>query len=113
KRRISDAVTTGGLIVPQFYNLKNAPSVINNNGFFHKQVYSVYGSFSAGWKNLLYLDGTLRNDWSSTLPTNHNSFIYPSVTGSLVVSELGALKNQSWLDFAKIRLGWAQVGNDT
>jgi len=113
KRRISDGLTQGGLIIPQYYNLKNASIVLNNNNFYHKQVYSLYGNFSAGWKGMLYLDGTLRNDWSSTLPVNNNSFIYPSLTGSFVFTELPGLKNQEWLDFAKVRLGWAQVGNDT
>jgi TonB-linked SusC/RagA family outer membrane protein len=113
KRRVIDGLTQGGLIIPQYYNLKNAPTVLTNNNFYHKQVYSLYGSFSAGWKGTLYIDGTLRNDWSSTLPVNNNSFIYPSVTGSFVFSELAGLKNQEWLDFAKVRLGWAQVGNDT
>ncbi|WP_316817523.1 SusC/RagA family TonB-linked outer membrane protein [Pedobacter nyackensis] len=113
QRRIIDGLTQGGLIIPQYYNLKNAPTVLNNNNFYHKQVYSLYGSFSAGWKGMLYLDGTLRNDWSSTLPVNNNSFIYPSVTGSFVFSEIAGIKKQEWLDFAKIRLGWAQVGNDT
>lgn len=113
KRRVIDGLTQGRLIVPLYYNLKNAPTVLNNNNLYEKQVYSIYGSFSAGWKGMLYLDGTLRNDWSSTLPVDNNSFIYPSVTGSFVFSELPGIKKQEWLDFAKLRLGWAQVGNDT
>lgn len=113
QRRITDATTQGGLIVPLYYNLKNAPSVLNNNAFYHKRVYSVFGSFSAGWNDLLYLDGTLRNDWSSTLPTSDNSFLYPSITGSFVFSELPLLQHLSFLTFGKLRAGWAQVGNDT
>ncbi|QNL48633.1 SusC/RagA family TonB-linked outer membrane protein [Olivibacter sp. SDN3] len=113
KRRISDLITQGGLIVPDYYNLKNAPSVLTENGFFRKQIYSVFGSFSAGWKGLIYLDGTLRNDWSSTLPTNNNSFLYPSLTSSFIFSELAGVKKHQWIDYAKVRLGWAQVGNDT
>ncbi|WP_165021022.1 SusC/RagA family TonB-linked outer membrane protein [Dysgonomonas sp. ZJ279] len=114
-RRISDIQTSGGLIVPQFYSLKNATSVVINptTGLYKKAISSIYGSFSYGWKSMIYVDGTLRNDWSSTLPTDNNSFLYPSLTSSIVLSELAALKNQSWLSFAKVRLGWAQVGNDT
>jgi len=59
------------------------------------------------------LDGTIRNDWSSTLPEENNSFIYPSLTGSFVFSQLPAFKQLDWLSFGKLRLGWAQVGNDT
>src|SRR5690606_39590429 len=68
---------------------------------------------SVGYKNFLFLDATVRNDWSSTLPVNNNSFTYPSITGSFVFSDLEGLKNLEWLSFGKIRLGWAQVGNDT
>jgi TonB-linked SusC/RagA family outer membrane protein len=113
KRRISDQVTQGGLILPEYYNLKNASSVLTNSNSYHKQINSVFGSFSLGYKSLLFVDGTVRNDWSSTLPVDRNSFIYPSVTTSLILSELKGINEIAWLDFAKIRLGWAQVGNDT
>ncbi|WP_231561511.1 TonB-dependent receptor [Sphingobacterium sp. T2] len=73
----------------------------------------MYASASVGYKNFLFLDATVRNDWSSTLPVNNNSFTYPSITGSFVFSDLEGLKNLEWLSFGKIRLGWAQVGNDT
>ncbi|RYD81725.1 MAG: TonB-dependent receptor [Verrucomicrobiaceae bacterium] len=111
--RISDATTQGGLIIPEYYNLKNASSVLLQSNKYHKRINSIFASASLGWNNLVYLDGTIRNDWSSTLPSNKNSFAYPSVTGSLILSQLGALKDIAWLDFAKLRLGWAQVGNDT
>ena len=113
KRRISDAVTQGGLIIPEYYNLKNASSVLVNSNAYQKQINSIFGSFSLGWKSLLFVDGTIRNDWSSTLPIGKNSFAYPSLTTSLILSELNGVKDIAWLDFAKVRLGWAQVGNDT
>lgn len=114
-RRVSDIQTSGGLSIPEYYSLKNASSVIidPSTGLYKKAISSVYGSFSYGWKSLLYLDGTLRNDWSSTLPEDNNSFLYPSITSSFILTELPALKEQNWLSFAKLRLGWAQVGNDT
>ena len=113
KRRISNAATQGGLIIPLYYNLKNATSVLNESNFYHKSIYSLFGSVSLGYKNLLFLDGTIRNDWSSTLPRDKNSFAYPSVSSSFIISELEGLKDISWLNFLKVRLGWAQVGNDT
>lgn len=113
KRRISNAATQGGLIIPDYYNLKNASSVLNESNFFHKSIYSLFGSVSLGYKSFLFLDGTLRNDWSSTLPLDKNSFAYPSVSTSFVISELGELRNSSWVDLLKLRLSWAQVGNDT
>jgi TonB-linked SusC/RagA family outer membrane protein len=114
-RRISDISTSGGLIIPNYYSLNNATSTIINptTGIYKKQLSSVYGSISYGWKGTVYLDGTFRNDWSSTLPVEHNSYFYPSVTSSVILSELPGLRNSNWLSFAKLRLGWAQVGNDT
>ncbi len=76
-----------------------------------KQVRSVYGAVNLGWKGLLYLDFTLRNDWSSTLRKGHNSYMYPSVSGSFVFSNL--LKDNSVLSFGKLRASWAEVGGDT
>ncbi|WP_374164517.1 SusC/RagA family TonB-linked outer membrane protein [Arcticibacter sp. MXS-1] len=113
KIRISNDITSGGLIVPLFYSLRNAPSVITNSSLYEKKILSLFGNVALGWKNTLYVEGTLRNDWSSTLPKNDNSFFYPSLTGSFVFSELNLLKQLDWLSFGKLRLGWAQVGNDT
>lgn len=113
KRRVDDALTQGGLIIPNYYNLKNATSVLTNNNHYEKRVASVYGSVSLGYDNIAFLDGTIRNDWSSTLPVNNNSFLYPSFTGSFILSELNSIRSIPGLSFAKVRLGWAQVGNDT
>lgn len=114
-RRVSDISTSGGLIIPNYYSLNNATSTVINpaTGIYKRQLSSVYGSVSYGWRSFVYLDGTFRNDWSSTLPVDHNSYFYPSVTSSVILSELGGLRDHDWLSFAKVRLGWAQVGNDT
>lgn len=113
QRKVDYAITQGGLIIPNYYNLKNASSVKVDNNYFHKRVSSLYGSVSLGYNDLLFLDATVRNDWSSTLPVNANSFIYPSFTGSFVFSQLKSLSHLDWLSFGKVRLGWAQAGNDT
>lgn len=113
QRKVDYAITQGGLVVPNYYNLKNASAVKIDNRRYHKRISSLYGSVSLGYQDYLFLDATLRNDWSSTLPTNNNSFIYPSFTGSFVFSQLEGIKQLDWLSFAKLRLGWAQVGNDT
>jgi len=111
----NSAGTTQGLVLPDFYNVNNSVSaeltVTDYNNW--KRINSLYGSASLGWNNMVYLDYTLRNDWSSSLPTNNNSFLYSSVTGSLVFSQLPVLKDLTWMNLGKLRLGWAQVGNDT
>ncbi len=70
---------------------------------------SVYGSASLGFKNYLFLDASLRNDWSSTLPVQNNSFSYPSVGLGLVVSDALGIRND-YLSYLKLRGSWAQAG---
>lgn len=107
------AITQGGLIIPNFYNLKNANSAKIDNFRYHKRIASVFGSASFGYNDLLFVDATIRNDWSSTLPSSNWSYTYPSVAGSFVFSNLEGLKSLPWLSFGKVRLGWSDVGNDT
>lgn len=105
--------TVGGLAIPLFYNLKNSVSTPQSYNYLRKKgINSVFASVSAGWKSMLYLEATLRNDKSSTLPSGNNSYTYPSATASFVFSEL--LKEKApWISFGKFRAGWAKVGNDT
>lgn len=113
RRNLNNAETQGGLIIPEFYNLSNASSILNIEKTYRKEIRSLFGSVNVGWKNMLFLDVTFRNDWSSTLPANANSYFYPSFSGSFIFSELKPLRQYEWLTFGKMRLGWAQVGNDT
>ena len=101
-----------GLVIPGVYMLANGignPStrITDRN----KNLNSVYGLASLSWKNKVFLDVTGRNDWSSTLPVQNNDFFYPSISNSIVWSEL--LRLPKAVSFAKTRLSFAQVGNDT
>ena len=78
---------------------------------YKKQINSLYGSASLGYKHTYYLEGTLRGDKSSTLPLDHNTYVYPSVSGSMVFSEF--IKNKRIISFGKVRASWAKVGSDT
>ena len=104
--------TINGLNVPDFYTLdaSNARPNIDNYRS-QKEVQSVYGRIGIGWRSMLYLDVTGRNDWSSALEDGNNSYFYPSVSGSFVFSEL--IENSNIVSFGKIRGGFATVGNDT
>jgi len=102
--------TNGGLVVPNYYFITNsldAPSTSSNRST--SEVNSVYGMVSLGYKNVLFLEATGRNDWFSTLPIANNSYFYPSVTGSFVFSEVVKPK---WLNFGKLRAGISQVSSD-
>ncbi|MFA6870871.1 MAG: SusC/RagA family TonB-linked outer membrane protein [Bacteroidaceae bacterium] len=77
---------------------------------------SIFGTMQLAWNEYLALDLTARNDWSSTLPTDNNSYFYPSANLSFVMTDFMDKMNwtkPSWLTFAKMRLSIAQVGKDT
>lgn len=78
---------------------------------YRKQINSLYASASVGYLHTYFLEGTLRGDKSSTLPTDNNVYVYPSVSGSMVFSEL--IKNKSIINYGKVRASWARVGSDT
>jgi len=71
---------------------------------------SLYSSAELSWRKTLYVNGTVRNDWFSTLSEENRSILYPSISGAYVFSE--TFKKPSWLSFGKIRLGYAEVGSD-
>ena len=79
---------------------------------YRKRIVSVFGSVNLGWRHMLYLDATVRGDKSSTLPSGNNLYVYPSVSGSWVFSEL-IQRNRKVLPYGKLRLSWAEVGSDT
>ncbi|MHC0445405.1 SusC/RagA family TonB-linked outer membrane protein [Flavobacterium sp. 3-218] len=100
------------LAVPDLYTLTNSRDPLtSSNNLSRLRVYSAYASAQFGYKNYAFLNVTGRNDWSSTLPSSNRSYFYPSINGSLVLSEAFNLKSNT-LDFLKIRGGWSEVGND-
>ncbi|UII27988.1 SusC/RagA family TonB-linked outer membrane protein [Fulvivirga maritima] len=103
--------TNGGLVVDGVYALSNSVSALNppTETDTHVRKFGYYGQATFGYNDLLYLDATLRVDKSSTLPEDNNTYLYPSVAGSFIFSEL---MDQSWLNMGKVRLGWAQVTSD-
>ncbi|PLX10288.1 MAG: SusC/RagA family TonB-linked outer membrane protein [Marinilabiliales bacterium] len=105
--------TIGGLIVPDLYTVSNSKSPVRVREWLTKRGYnSVLGSVRIGYGNFIYLEASGRNDWVSTLPEDNNSYFYPSASLSLLVNELGGLKDVSWLSLLKVRGNYAQVGND-
>lgn len=102
------------LAVPGVYNLTNSRVALQSgNTRSEKRINSLYGTAQVGINNWLYFDASARNDWSSTLPSDSRSYLYYSANASAVISELLQLPASGALSFAKARLGFAQVGNDT
>ncbi|MCK5788662.1 MAG: TonB-dependent receptor, partial [Chlamydiia bacterium] len=105
--------TVGGLVVPDLYTVSNSQSPVSaRESLTLRGSNSLYGSVSVGFNNFIYIEAAGRNDWSSTLPEGENSYFYPSVSASLLINELGSLKDASWLSFLKLSGNYAQVGND-
>ena len=105
---------TTALTVPGVYTPSNsaiAPTLSQNKQRRH--VNSVFGSLAATYNDWFTLEGTARNDWSSTLPEGGNSYFYPSISASLVLSDaLPMLRDNNLLSYLKIRGSVAEVGND-
>ncbi len=103
--------TVGGLTSPGFYAIgASIDRPISQNYLFERRVNSVFGNVSFGFKDFIFVEGSIRNDWSSTLPKANNSYLYPSVSGSLVFTQF--IPRNNILSFGKIRAGYAQVGTD-
>ncbi|RAW01867.1 SusC/RagA family TonB-linked outer membrane protein [Pseudochryseolinea flava] len=99
----------------QFPNLANTSATpIVSGGFPHRTFrrQSLYSVLEASYKDVLYVTGALRKTWSSTLPQGNNSYFYPSINASLVLSDAFKALNTSWVDFIKVRVGYGQTGND-
>lgn len=100
--------------VPDFYHISNMVNYSTGYTWQHKQIRSLYGMGQFSFKNYFFLDLTARNDWSSTLPSESNSYFYPSVTSSFVFTDaFPSLFNTDVFSFGKLRASWAKVGNDT
>lgn len=76
-----------------------------------KQINSLFADATLGYNNVMFLELTGRNDWSSTLPVNHNSYFYPSASYSMIFSNW--LSRWKWLSYGKFRASIAQIGSDT
>ena len=110
---VSQTKSRTGLVIPGLYTLSNiAPTSLQYSSYLsQKSVNSVYGMANFGYKDMLYLDVTARNDWSSTLPKSNRSYFYPSASLSVLLD--GMFNMSEHINMFKLRGGVAKVGNDT
>jgi TonB-linked SusC/RagA family outer membrane protein len=100
------------LTVPDFYNLSNAATLWTDDTQSKKRTAAVYADFGFDFRSMIFVNITGRNEWSTTLPEENNSFFFPSVSGSFVFTELPALVDNNLLSFGKVRASYAQIAND-
>jgi len=105
------ASTSDGLAVPGLYALSNSasPMLPPEESLLESGINGMFGGVTIGYADMVYLEGTIRRDVSSTLPEANNTYVYPSVSGTFIFSEL---LYSSWLSLGKVRLNYAEVGSD-
>jgi len=111
KRTFNEGRTAGGLAVPDLYTLsasKNRPTL--TSFFSDYKVNSLFGYVTLGFRDFLFLEANARNDWSSSLPSNNNSYLYGGLSGSFLFSQF---IESEWLSYGKLRASIARVGTDT
>ncbi|MFA9389293.1 MAG: SusC/RagA family TonB-linked outer membrane protein [Prolixibacteraceae bacterium] len=100
------------LIAPGTFGLNNVAGDLESQNYSSlRRLHGVYSSVNFGFNDYLFLDLTARNDWSSTLPTDANSYFYPSAGLGFIFSKALNIENNVF-NHGKLRLNWAQVGND-
>jgi TonB-linked SusC/RagA family outer membrane protein len=113
----SNSVQLDELDIEGVYHISNVPTGIfpdPESYRSYKMINSLYGFVTLGWDDTYYLDITGRNDWSSTLARSNWSYFYPSVAASILLDRAFDFRtNLPAVTFAKVRLSWANVGNDT
>ncbi|MFA7211005.1 MAG: SusC/RagA family TonB-linked outer membrane protein [Bacteroidales bacterium] len=108
---MNSSLTAEALIVPGLFTISNVSgSPGTSMGGSRIRSNSVYANLSLGFKGMLYIDASARNDWSSTIA---DPFFYPSVSASWLLTETFPAMKGSVLEFLKLRGGWAQVGAAT
>ncbi|WP_338793113.1 SusC/RagA family TonB-linked outer membrane protein [Bernardetia sp. MNP-M8] len=101
-----------GLITPDFYSASNLENITDrSNTLTEYRLYGIFTTVDLSYRNYLFLTVSARNDWSSTLPKDNNSFFYPSISSSFVFSDAFDL-NDEILSFGKVRASWGQAGRD-
>ncbi|MGL4292573.1 MAG: SusC/RagA family TonB-linked outer membrane protein, partial [Bacteroidales bacterium] len=104
----------GALFQPNFFNVTNLDfknSAYSRSLYDRSQLQSLFYSMEISWKNALFLNHTGRNDWASSLPKDKNSYFFPSVGASAVISEFLPI-NKEVVNMLKIRGSYTQVGSE-
>ena len=106
-----NSVQVTDFVVRDLYTVQNGRAKDPFYSLNEYAVNSVYGSAELSFKRFLFLNGTLRNDWFSTLSPENRSILYPSISASYVFSE--SMDLPTWLSFGKLRVAYAEVGSDS
>jgi TonB-linked SusC/RagA family outer membrane protein len=106
-------VGASNLVIPGLYNISERTGELTGSSpASRSRLLSFYGSASLSYKGWANIEVTGRNDQTSVLGLNNNSFFYPGVSGSLVLTDaFPSLKENDYLSFMKLRASWSKSGN--
>jgi len=107
----NNSVQVTDFVVRDLYTVQNGRAKDPFYSLSERAVNSLYGSAEISFKQYLFVNGTVRNDWFSTLSPENRSILYPSVSASFVFSE--SMDLPTWLTFGKVRVAYAEVGSDS
>lgn len=102
---------TDDLSIPGLYNVDNTSVQFAGNGSNKYRTAALFADLSVDYRSILYLGATLRNEWSTTMPADNLSAIFPSFSAAFIFSELAPLKDNAILSFGKLRASWAKTAN--
>jgi len=108
-RRSGASVTSSNFVTGKWKNIANGTSVVSSNNNNAQRVVGFYGNVNLGYKEMLYLNLSARNDYASNLPSGNRSFLYPSAGLSFVLTEASPSLRKVFT-FAKLRANYAEVG---
>ncbi len=111
--RTYNYITDGtGFVLPEFYDMSNVESVIADDDLDKYRIVGAFYNIKLAYKNYLYFTTTGRNDWTSTLAKGNNAFFYPSFNLGFIFTEPLNMEKNKYLSYGKLRLSYAEVGND-
>ncbi|WP_200816411.1 SusC/RagA family TonB-linked outer membrane protein [Pedobacter nyackensis] len=111
---VTNAVNGEGFLDPDFYSINNTDPTKHRGRTVlrERRLLGVFGNMTVNYNNIVYVTGSFRNDWTSTLPLKNRSFFSPSAQMSFVFSELNPFKTLTWLTYGKLRFSGGSVGKD-
>lgn len=109
-------LTTNGqkFTIPDFQSINNVDvaTIVSSQRNTKRRIQAISGQFEFGYDNLVFVTLRGRNDWSSTLPVENNSYFYPAIEASVILSDMGFMKGISFINYLKLRGSLARVGKD-
>ena len=111
---IRQSVDGSKFVIPDFQSINNTDplTVTSNQKNTRRRIQAISGQLEFGYQNMAFIALRARNDWSSTLPVQNNSYFYPAVEASFIASELNFVKSITAINYLKLRGSIAQVGKD-